>query len=84
MNEMDLKTAITILLQQASQLVQYSMDIQNLANVANTIISEENSIASLNPQIHALTSTMVVVMTAIGSQDVLVQQAIDKVAELSA
>ena len=83
MGEMDLKTAIAILTQQAIQLGQFTGELQGLSNLAASIIDQENSVTAVNPQIHALTATMGVIMTAINSQDIIVQQAIDKVAELS-
>ena len=81
---MDLRTAVAILNQQTSQVMQLVAELQGLANIASSIMDEENSVIAVNPQIHSLTASMSIVMTAIGSQDIVVQQAIDKVAELSA
>lgn len=83
MNETDLVTAISILVQQAGQLCQLMSQLQSQSFEMQQLVSKENSIAAINPQVHAITASASVVMTAINSQDVLVQQAIDKVAELS-
>ena len=80
---MDLRTAIAVLLQQMNQLVNLTNDLTSLSAQCQALISEENSIAAINPQIHSLTATMSIIMTSVNSQDVLCQQIIDKVAELS-
>lgn len=84
---MDLKTAVYIMQQQLNQfsslineLLAQSGETMALINMENY----DNSIASVKAQIHAFTASMSIVMSASGSQSVIVQQSIDKVAELSA
>lgn len=83
---MELKTAVYIMQQQSNQASQLLAQILGQCGEAMTLIDQENydnSIASVKDQIHALTASMSVVMTAINSQTIIMQQAIDKVAELS-
>lgn len=81
---MDLNTAVAILVQQSNQLTNLVSQLNTLAFQSQELINQENSIPAINPQIHSLTASMSIVMTSVNAQDILVQQAIDKVAELSA
>lgn len=81
---MDLVTAVSVLVQQAGQLNNLIVQLSMQADNAMALVNQENSVPTINPQIHSLTASMSIIMTAINSQDVMVQQAIDKVAELSA
>lgn len=81
---MDLKTAVYILVQQCGQLSNLMMQLQNQSFEAQRLVDQENSIPESIPQIKSMMASMSIVMTAINSQDVVVQQAIDKVSELAA
>lgn len=80
---MDLNTAIAVLVQQSTQLVSLVSQLNSLSYQSQELINQENSIPAVNPQIHSLTASMSIVMNSVNSQDILLQQAIDKVAELS-
>ena len=80
---MDLNTAVAILVQQCNELNNLIVSLQQQTYNAQSLIQQENSIPAINPQINALTASMSIIMTAINSQDVIVQNSIDKVAELS-
>lgn len=81
---MELKTAVHILVQQIADLSNLVFQLQSQANNAGLLVdAENNSIVDISAQIHAACASMGVIMTAINSQSVIVQQAIDKVADAS-
>lgn len=81
---MNLKTASYVLLQQAGELSNLAVQLQMLAGNATSMLdAENNSTAEIPPQVHAIAASMNIIMVSIGSSSVLVQQAIDKVSELS-
>lgn len=80
---MDLITAVNILVQQANELQNISYQLVNQAVMAKSIVDQENSVIEVNPQVHALTANMNISVQSTQSTVVIVQQAIDKVAELS-
>ena len=80
---MDLITAVAILVQQTSELQNIATQLGQQAYMAKNIVDQENSIIEVNPQVHALTANMNISVQSIQSTVVIVQQAIDKVAELS-
>lgn len=80
---MDLKTAVYILVQQCGQLSNLMIQLQNQSFETQRLIDQENSISDPIYQIKSMMASMSIVMSAINSQDVVVQQAIDKVSELS-
>ena len=80
---MDLQTAVAILDQQANQMVQIAnVILQQAVLVSQLANMENNSIPDPEGQIKSFMGSMNIQMTALNSQDVLVQQAIDKVAEI--
>ena len=80
---MDLITAVAILTQQANELQNLSNQLSAQAYSAQELMNRENSVTAINPQVHAITANMNISITSIQSQMVIVQQAVDKVAELS-
>lgn len=80
---MDLITAVAILVQQVSELQVLSNQLGTQAYYAQDLMNRENSVTAINPQVHAVTATMNINITSIQSQMVIVQQAVDRVAELS-
>ena len=80
---MDLITAAAVLAQQVTELQNLSMQLCQQSNRINDILNEENSITEVNPQVHAITANMNISVQSIQSTIVIVQQAIDRVAELS-
>lgn len=80
---MDLVTAVNVLVQQANELQNVSSQLINQSYMAKSIVEQENSVIEINPQVHALTANMNISVQSVQSTVVIVQQAIDKVAELS-
>lgn len=81
---MELKTAVCILAQQVRDLSDLNFQLQNQADTARSLVSaENNSIVDVSAQIHAACASMNVIMSAINLQAVIVQQAIDNVADVS-
>ena len=80
---MDLVTAAAVLAQQTAELQNISMQLGQQSDRINYILNQENSVTEVNPQVHAITANMNISVQAIQSTIVIVQQAIDRVAELS-
>lgn len=80
---MDLITAITILVQQMGDVQTTIAQLSSQAYTAQSLLSNSGE-AAINPQIHALTATMNIEIAAIHSQMTIIQQNVDKIAELSA
>ena len=80
---MDLNTAIAILLQQTGELNTLSTQVGSQAYQCQELIGQENSIPAVDPQIHAITANMNICIQSIHSTLTIVQQAVDRVAELS-
>ena len=80
---MDLITAVTILVQQMGDVQTTLAQLSSQAYAAQNLLSDSGE-ASVNPQIHALTATMNIEITAIHSQITIIQQSVDRIAELSA
>lgn len=80
---MDLKTAVAILNQQVMQLMGVVQIIQVQASEVSQLADfENNSIPDPEDQIKSMMASMTIQMTALGSQDVIVQQAIDRISEI--
>lgn len=80
---MDLKTAVAILNQQVMQLMGVVQTIQvQSAEVSQLADFENNSIPDPEDQIKSMMASMTIQMTALSSQDVIVQQAIDRISEI--
>lgn len=80
---MDLITAVAILVQGMNDLQATISQLSGQAFAAQSLVGEENSVTAINPQVHALTASMNIAITAIHSQLAVTQQNVDKVAELS-
>ena len=80
---MDLITAVAILVQQINEINGAIGQLGSQASAAQNLIDQENSVTAINPQIHALTANMNIAIVSIQSQIAIIQQAVDKVAELS-
>lgn len=80
---MDLITAVTIIVQQMSDLQATVAQLSAQTYTAQGLLNDTGE-AAVNPQIHALTATMNIEITAIHSQMTIIQQSVDKIAELSA
>lgn len=78
---MDIKTMVAILNQQVLQMTVIAGTIQNQASDALSIINAENSIADPVEQIKTLMAAMNIQMTAINSQNVIIQQWIDRISK---
>ena len=80
---MDLKTAVAILAQQVQQMISVANTINGQAmQVSQLANMENNSIPDPEGQIKSFMGSMNIQMTALNSQDVLVQQAIDRISEI--
>lgn len=80
---MDLVTAVAILVQQINELQITTSQLANQANLAQLLVAQENSVIAINPQVNALTANMDILISSIQSELTIVQQNIDRVAELS-
>ncbi len=80
---MDLITAVAILNQAIVDFQVTGNQLMTQASQAYELVKQENSVIAVNPQVHALTGSMNIAITSLHSQLALVQQAVDKVAELS-
>lgn len=81
---MDIQTAVAILNQQANQMIQIASTVQQQAALVEGLVNEQNSIASPEAQIKSMMASMTIQMTALNSQDVIVQQCIDRISEILA
>ena len=72
---------VTILNQQVLQMTVIAGAIQNQSSDAMSIINAENSIADVVEQIKSLMASMNIQMTAINSQNVIIQQWIDEISK---
>lgn len=80
---MDLQTAVAILVQQVAQMNNVAAQLQYQAQEVSQLADmENNSIPDPVAQIKSLMASMTIQMTALNAQDVIVQQAIDRVAEI--
>lgn len=80
---MDLKTAVSILVQQVEQLMTVTNTLQMQSSIVSQLADfENNSIPDPEAQIKSLMASMTIQMTALNAQDVIVQQAIDKISEI--
>lgn len=81
---MDLQTAVAILNQQVSQVMNIAGSLSMQATQASQLVNESNSIPSPEAQIKSMMASMTIQMTALNAQDVIVQQYIDKISEILA
>lgn len=79
---MDLLTAVAILVSQTQLTSEDVNNITSMAYAIQDLAKQENSIPAIDPQIKAIISSMDVDMTALNSQLILLQQAIDQVASI--
>lgn len=80
---MDLKTAVSILVQQCEQMSGVALVVQQQSQIASQLANmENNSIPDPEDQIKSMMASMTIQMTALNSQDVIVQQAIDRISEI--
>lgn len=80
---MDVKTAVAILSQQVLQLQNVVATIGQQAYETNKLLDQENnSIANPEQQVKSLMASMCIQMSALNSQAIIVQQAIDKISEI--
>lgn len=79
---MDLKTLSAILSQQMQDSVSIAASLQQLSYTVSQLANQENSIADVNPQVKALMGTASILMQSLNSQNVLVQQTIDKISQI--
>ncbi len=79
---MDLLTAVAILVSQCQETMNDVNSISSMSYSIQELANQENTIPAINPQIKAIISSMDVDMTALKSQIVLLQQAIDQVASI--
>ena len=79
---MDLLTAVAILASQCQETMDDINSITSLSYRIQDLAKQENPIPAVNPQIKAIISSMDVDMTALNSQLILLQQAIDQVASI--
>lgn len=80
---MDLITAVTVLQQQLEQLNALVIQFQQLGYQTKNVLDVVNSVPEINPQIKSLAASMNIMITALNSQDVIVQATVDRISELS-
>lgn len=81
---MDFKTAVSILVQQCDQMAAVALTVQQQSQIASQLANmENNSIPDPEDQIKSLMASMTIQMTALNAQDVIVQQAIDRISAYS-
>lgn len=76
---MELKTSCAVLEQQLQQVASIVSSLQAISNNAGALANEENTTSDINQQIKSLMASATIQMQALNSQDVLVQQTIDKI-----
>ena len=79
---MELKTLCAIF---AEQLGESSLEVSQLISIAgraSQLVNQENSVADVNQQVKSLMASATIQMQALNSQNVLVQQTIDKILEI--
>lgn len=79
---MELKTLSEILSRQFQDSLTMLYSIQNVAVDLSRLTNQDNSIPEVNPQVKALMGTANIMMQSINSQNVLIQQTIDAIAQL--
>lgn len=80
---MDLKTAVDILVQQVSQMNNVAITLANQSDLVSQLANmENNSISNPEDQIKSMMASMTIQMGALNSQDVIVQQAIDRISDI--
>lgn len=78
----DLKTLSAILSQQTQDSANATMAMQQLAFTVSQLANQETPVPEVNPQVKALMGTAAIQMTALNSQNVLIQQTIDAISKL--
>lgn len=81
---MDLKTAVAILNQQVQETSVVVNNLSTQASQASYLADQSNQIADPVAQIKSLMASMTIQMAALNSQDVIVQQCIDRISEILA
>lgn len=79
---MELKTNCDILIQQLEQSSSIVSSLQAIANAASELANQENGVADVTQQVKSLMASATIQMEAVRSQNVLVQQTIDKILSL--
>lgn len=81
---MDLKTAVAILNQQVQETSVVVNILSTQASQVSYLADQSNQIADPVAQIKSLMASMTIQMAALNSQDVIVQQCIDRISEILA
>lgn len=76
---MELKTNCEVLNQQLQQCSNIVSALQYIGVTASQLANQENTVEDVEVQIKALMASATIQMQALNSQDVLVQQTIDKI-----
>lgn len=78
---MELKTLCSVFQQQLNECSAQVSQLMTIAVQASQLAEQENSVSDVNAQVKSLMASATIQMQALNSQDVLVQQTIDKILE---
>lgn len=80
---MDLITAVAVLVNQARDMESIVGLVTTQAYQVQTLINQENSVPAINPQVAGIIASVNGNMESLRAQATLLQQAVDRVAQLT-